>query len=230
MVKKKMRKKLSEEEKEELVAEGELPKKDVRKSEDRQLAWTIFVIISVFAVTLGIYSWVESVKVFEFGGVDWVFEDDIDYYHGRFANLIGGDYYYNIYLRNDPRGNDVPTEGIFDDFKYGVVISMSPEFDLCRGDAARVMRDLGSFMMAGVGAGPVETGFTDEDVANSSGRWFANCDNIDDRTVIIVQRGDDFVAQDINNSNCYVISVGDCDDASSVEKFMLKVIKDFGGG
>jgi len=227
MVKKKVKKKLNEDEREELAAEGELPKKSVRKSEDRQLAWTIVIVVFVFVLVLGIYSWVEGAKSFEFGGADWVYEKDADYYHGKFGNLLGENFIYNIYLRNDPRKNDVPTEGIFDTFKYGVVISTSPEFDLCRGDASRVMRDLGAFMREGFGAGPLESGSTNEDVANSSERRFATCDSINDRTVLIIERGDNFVAQDGENPDCYVISVGDCNDASAVEKFMLKVISDF---
>jgi hypothetical protein len=226
--KKIVKKKLTEEEQEELVAEGELPKKAVRKSEDRQLAWFVGIVIFIFIVTLGSYYWVESAKTFEFGGVEWAYEEDVDYYHGRFMNLLGEDYTYNIFLRNDPRKNDVPTEGAFDKFKYGVVISTSPEFDSCRGDASRVMRDLGAFMREGFGAGPTESGSTDEDVANASERRFATCDNIDDRTVLIIDRGDNFVDQDDDNLDCYTIYIEDCDDASPVEKFMLKVIKDFG--
>ena len=229
MVKRKLKKKLDEEEKEELAAEGELPKKAVRKSEDRQLAWFVGVIIVVFVVTLGTYSWFEGMKSFEFGGVDWVYEENVDYYHGRFMNLLGKKFFYNLYLKNDPRENDVPTEGVFDKFKYGLIVSTSPEFDLCRGDASRVMRDLGAFMIDGLGTESPKAGSTDEDVANSSERLFATCDSIENRTILIIERGDNFVVQDGENVNCYVISVEDCDDASAVEKFMLKVIKAFGG-
>jgi hypothetical protein len=226
MVKKK---KLTKDEKDELMTEGELPKKSVRKTEERQLAWAISFIIFVFAVTLISYYWFEGAKSFEFGGVEWVFEKDFDYYHGRFPNLIGQDYVYNIYLRNDPRENNVSTNGTFDKFKYGAVISISPEFDICRGDASRAMRDLGAFMREGFGVGPLELGSTNENVANSRKILFATCDNISNRTVIIIEKGDNFVDQDDDNLNCYTIYVEDCDDASAVEKFMLKVIKDFGG-
>ena len=224
-----VKRKLNEGEKEELEAEGELPKRSVRKSEDVQLAWFVGVIIFVFVVTLATYSWFEGAKSFEFEGVDWVYEDDVDYYHGRFENLLGRDYFYNIYLKNDPRENDVATEGTFDKFKYGLIVSTSPEFDLCRGDASRVMRDLGAFMVDGLGTESPKAGSTDEAVANNSERLFATCNSIENRTVLIIDRGDAFVAQDVENVNCYTISVGDCDDASAVEKFMLKVIKDFGG-
>jgi len=225
MVKKK---KLSVEEKEELAAEGKLPKMTVRKSEDRQLAWFVAIIVVVFAVTIGTYYWFEGVKSFEFDGVDWVYEEDVGYYHGRFENLLGRNYFYNIYLKNDPRKNNVLVEGTFDKFKYGLIISTSPEFDMCRGDASRVMRDLGAFMKDGLGTDAPRAGSTDEGVANKSERLFATCNSIVNRTVLIIERGDDFVAQNIYNPNCYTITVGDCNDASSVEKFMLKVIKDFG--
>ena len=131
-------------------------------------------------------------------------------------------------MKNDPRENNVSTEGTFDKFKYGFIISTSPEFDLCRGDASRVMRDLGAFMVDGLGTEQPKAGSTDEGVANRSERLFATCDSIENRTVLIVERGDNFVAQNIFNPNCYTISVGDCNDASAVEKFILNVIKDFG--
>jgi len=220
---------LSNRKKKQLIVEDKLLKESVRKNEDKQLAWIVAIIFVVLVFILGIYYWTGAVKSFEFGGVEWIYEENVDYYHGRFANLLGDNFIYNIYLKNDPRKNGVQTEGIFNEFRYGVVISMSPDFDLCKGDASRVMRDLGAFMREGFGIGPLEVGSTNEEIANSSERKFATCDNINDRTVIIIERGDNFVVQDDENPYCYVISVGDCNDASAVEKFMLKVINDFGG-
>jgi len=191
----------------------------------------LFIIGLVFAVVLIPYFYIENSKTFVFGGADWRLEDydSFGYYHGRFLSLTNKSLVYNIYLRDDPRKNNVPTSGTFNEFGYGVLISTAPEFDLCRGDASRVMVDLGSFMNVGFGAGPLGSGSTNEEIANASSRVFANCDNLKDNTVIIVKIGDNFVEQDENNLNCYTISVGDCDDASSVEKFMLKTIADIKG-
>jgi hypothetical protein len=211
-------------------SEDKVSKKIVDR-ENRQMLWFFIIIAVVIASVLISYFYVQNSKSFEFEGINWVFEDygDFSYYHGRFLNLISNEFIYNIYLRNDPRKNDVPTEGTFDKFKYGVVISTSPEFDSCRGDASRVMRDLGAFMREGFGAGPSEPGSTDENVAINSERLFARCDNIDNKTVLVVDVGEkNSVIQDKENINCYTILVEDCDDASSAEKFMLKVIKDFG--
>ena len=83
-------------------------------------------IVVVIIVTLGVYYWAGLTKSFEFGGVEWVYEEDVNYYHGRFMNLIGYDYVYNIYLRNDPRENDVGVEGTLDK-DWAMAIGADPE-------------------------------------------------------------------------------------------------------
>jgi hypothetical protein len=229
MKKKKKTKELTEEEKVELKSEGELPKKSVRNREDKQLTWFFVIILILFASFLIPYFFVESSKVFEYGGVDWSFEDDVSYYHGRFIALSNIDLIYNIYIRNDPRENNIPTEGTFNMFKHGAVISTSPEFDMCRGDASRVMIDLGSFLKTAVGVGSISVGSTDQFVAVETKIVYAQCNTVSDRTIVIVDKGDSRVVKNESYPYCYTIYVDDCNDASSVEKFMLKSIEDFGG-
>jgi hypothetical protein len=203
--------------------------KNIKKQENRQLILFFVVIAIIFLSFLVPYFLIQASKTFNYGDVDWVFEEDVNYYHGRFAGLTNDAIMYNIYVRNDPRENNVPTDGTFDDFKYGAIISTSPEFDMCRGEASRVMRDLGDFLKTAVGTGVIYSGSTDPFVAMESERRYALCDNIQDRTLVIVDVGNNSVAQDSKNSYCYKIYVEDCNDASAVEKFMLKSIIDFGG-
>ena len=223
---------LSDEDKEELNAEGELPKKSVRKRENKQLIWFFAIVVIIFASFLVPYFWVESAKVFEHGGADWVIEDYPEptgtIYHGRFIPRVHPDLTFNIYLRGDPRENDVLTEGTFNKFKYGGVVSMSPEVDACRGELSRVMLDLGSFLKTGVGIGPLKAGSTDKNIASESDRRYALCDNILDRTLVIVDIGEPGVVQDEKNPYCYTIYAKDCNDVSSVEKFIVKSMIDFG--
>ncbi len=223
---------LAEDEREELKAEGELPKKSVVKSEERQLLWFFIIAGVILAAVLISYFGVEGAKTFEYGGVNWVIEEYAEptgtIYHGQFGALDGANLIFNVYLRGDPRENDVKTEGTFDKFKYGGIVSMSPAIDACRGELSRVMLDLGSFLKRGVGVGPLETGSIDENVANESGRRYALCDNVDDRTVVIVDIGEPAVIQDVDNPECYTIYAETCNDVSSVEKFILKSVEDFG--
>ena len=233
MVKKKVKKdKLTENEKEEVKLEGEIPKEKVRNREDRQLLWFFIIIGIVFASFLIPYFWAEGEKTFEYVGADWVVEEypepTGDIYHGRFKALSGADLMFNVFFRGDPRENDVRTEGTFNKFKRGGIVSFSPEVDECRGELGRVMLDLGSFLREGVGVGSIETGYIDSVLAIENEKRYATCDRVNDRSLVIVKIGEPAVVQNESYSYCYTIYAKDCDDVSSVEKFMIKTIEDFG--
>jgi len=227
----KNRKVLTEDQREELKAEGELPKKSVVKRENKQLIWFLVVVIIVFGAFLIPYFWVESNKVFEYVGAEWVIEEYAeplgDVYHGRFPSFTNPDLFFNVYLRNDPRNNDVDTVGVFNQFKYGGIIAATPEANLCRGELPRVMFDVASFTKTAIGAGPIETGFTDEKLADDTGKRYATCESVNDRTLIIFDIGEPAVIQDEDNLNCYTIYVEDCDKSEPAEKFIIKTIEDF---
>ena len=221
--------KLTDEEKEELKLEGELPKRSIRESENRQLLWFFIIVGIVFVIVLVSYFWIEGSKEFEYGGAEWLIEDypNLRIYHGRFMALDGADLYYNIFLRNDPRKENVPTEGTFDKFRYGGIVSFDPDVEKCKGELSRAMLDLGGFLKQGLGVGSLEVGSTDETVAIDNDRRFARCDTISDRTLVVVKFGDSSVVQDEDNPYCYVINIEDCNDISSIERFMVKSIGDF---
>lgn len=247
MAKKKQKKKrvvknpkLTDDEKEEMKAEGELPKKSIRARENRQLIWFFVIVAVIFGSFLVPYFWVESSKVFEYGGIDWAIEEYAEptgmIYHGRFLAFNNPGLTFNVFFRIDPRENDVRTEGVFDNFWSQGVIGFSPEVDSCRGQLSRVMLDLGSFLKTGVGLHVLETGSTDESVANETGRVYASCDTGNDKTIVIVdisqrddsgEPGESVVIQDDENPNCYRIYAKDCNDVSSVEKFIFKSVGDF---
>jgi len=228
-VKKRKGVKLTANEKTELKMEGELPNKSVREKENKQLIWFFAVIGVVFATVLISYLVVEGVKSFEYGDIDWMIEEypNLKIYHGRFMALSGTDISYNIFLRNDPRKNKVLTEGSFDKFRYGGVMSFSPEVDECRGELSRAIVDIGAFLRQGVGVGDIETGSTNETVALNTDKRFARCDTILDRTVVVFEIGEPSVIQDIDNPYCYVISVKNCADIQPIERFIVKSVEDF---
>ena len=229
MVNKKVKKKqknLSESEKEELKAEGELPSKSVRASETRQLIWFLVIVAIVFASVLVPYFYLQSLKSFEHAGVDWVKEEyaQFDVYHSEFPALNGEDYKYNVFLRNDPRENNVSVDGNFKDFKVGGFVSISPEIDLCRGDVSRVMLDLGSFLELGLGVQKVWAATPSFEIHNETGREYATC-NTKYRTIVMIEKGEPAVIQSSENPFCYTIRVKDCDDIAPVEKFITEVIR-----
>jgi len=89
------------------------------------------------------------------------------------------------------------------------------------------MLDLSAFLRQGVGVGPIISASSDEKTANRTGRKYITCENIHNRTVVLIKMGADKIIQDKNNHYCYTIYASNCDDSNSVEKFMVDAVKDF---
>lgn len=221
---------LNEDEKEELEAEGELPKENIRESENKQLIWFFVVVGLVFAAFLIPYFWAQSSKTFEWGGAEWLIEDDVyldQLYHGRFMALDGDNFFYNVWMRNDPREDNVYTEGSFDSFKYGGYISRSRDVLKCKGEIPRATVDLESFLKVGLGVGVIESAALESDVAIEYNYSQIDCSLDLDRTVVVLKMGRPSVVQDYTNPNCYIVTIEDCEDNQPIEKFITKTIYDF---
>lgn len=203
--------------------------KRVSKEEDRQLKWFFFWIVLIFAIFIGTYSLIESKKSFEYSNITWEIEkyENLDIYHGRFKVLNGLNTTFNIFHRTDPRENDVLVGGELSDFKFGGYISFSPEVDNCRGEVARSMVDLGSFLKVGVGTGTLEAATTSAEIYNQTGRVLIDC-RTNDRTIVIMNLGNESsIKKSFENPYCYTITVKDCNDLAPVEKFIVKSVEDF---
>ncbi len=200
----------------------------VEKREGRELLWLVVIVVAVFAIILGSYFWTENAKSFSYGGENWVVENynNLIIYHGRFESIGVRNLTYNLYLRNDPRKNDVPTTGTFDKFKYGGIVGISPKVDRCRGQLSRVMLDLGAFMRRGIGVGPLAVGSTNKFTAVETNRTYTQCDTASDRTIVMIEMGNSSVVQNKINPYCYTIKAENCNDITSVEKFMIKSVAD----
>ncbi len=222
MVKKKKEAKKTETEKK--------PSKKIISEENQQLIWFFIIIAVVFASFLGPYFYIEGLKKFDFAGIEWVQEEytNLEVYHGRFFAFNGADVIYNIYLRNDPRTNNVSVEGDFNIFRSKGFIALESSFENCRGEGVRVMADLAAFLRSGVGVTNLDVATTNLNFAKESGRTFADCSTPKDVTVIKIQKGDgSWIYQDEENPFCYTINVDTCDDIKPVEKFMIEAISAF---
>jgi len=204
--------------------------KKIVKKENKQVTWFLVLAGVVFASFLIPYFYIESLKSFDFAGIPWKIEalGEQKIYHGRFYALSGADLIYNIYLRIDPRENDVFASGTFNLFRYGAYISLSPEVNKCRGEVSRVMVDLGSFLKAGVGIANLAVATNNPDYSNETGLPYIDCSNLHERTIIIIEKGEErSVVQSNENPDCYIITVNDCNDGAPIEKFMLESISAF---
>jgi len=222
--KKAVRKKVKEKE----VTEAEPSKKVVAK-ENSQLIWFFAIIVVVFLAFIIPYLYLEGKKSFEYSGLEWQIEKfgQITAYHTKFPALDRSNINYNLYLRNDPRENNATTYGNFNLFKRQGYISFSPEVDLCRGDVARVMTDLGGFLRYGVGMDNLTVATTDAETAKSLNRPYIDCSSTNEATAILIKMGNPSATR--TEENCYIITVADCNDIVPVEKFMLKTTMDLRG-
>ena len=223
MIKKKLAKKVKK------ILPNKASKKVINK-ENRQLTWFFLIIVLVFSSFLGVYFYNESSKRFEFAGANWIIEEYEHFtaYHVIFPTLDGSRNNHNIWLRNDPRENNIPTEGNFDSFKYGGIVSFDRVIGECRGDVSRAVTDLSSFLISGLGVRSLETATTDYSVSQLKNVSHIDCSLNLNRTVVILSEGETSVLKDSQNPFCYIIKVKDCSDVLGIEKFMVKTIDDFG--
>ena len=216
------------EKKDSKIKKDDSTSKKVKKSEDRQLLMFILVVGMVFAGFLIPYFYIESSKFFEYARADWAIEeyDTFTAYHVKFQVLNGLNKKHNVWLRNDPRELDVPVEGNFSFFKVGGIISFDESTAACVGDLSRAVLDLSGFVQYGIGTGDVEVATTSRFVSLDDGIRHATCENVRDKTLVILQEGETSVIQDEENPYCYTISVENCDDILGIEAFMVKTLED----
>tara|TARA_Y100000310_G_scaffold282567_1_gene303900 strand:+ start:1570 stop:2391 length:822 start_codon:yes stop_codon:yes gene_type:complete len=211
--------------------------KTLKQRENRQLFWFFAVIILVFASFLGTYFYVQGLKTFDFVGVDWVREDykGLTLYHGRFPIIYKDRVVanYNLYLRNDPRENNVSVvRGIRIRFWPEVIISNSPEAAKCT-SAGRITGDLGMFISAFPWITNMTGAVNNLTVAKEQNLAFADCaTGITDynKTIIMIKQFDEggeipnpkILKEE--NPNCYAIYVGDCENVLAIERFMIEVL------
>src|SRR3989338_497941 len=205
---------------------GEKSQKEVIKRENKQLFWIILIIFLIFLTFFIINQIRVNRNYFEYGGANWTIEDygNLRIYHGRFEVFTGKPVIYDIYLRNDPRTNKVLVTGGYGDFKEHTYFSFSKGVNQCRGDIPRVVSDLSNFLEKAIGVDNVSPATNSRDYTNESTLEFVNCTSTD-RGVVIFEMGEEqSVMQSDENKFCHIITIKDCKDLATVEKYMTSIV------
>lgn len=200
------------------------------KNQDKTLLWFFIFVALMFSAFLIPYFYIKNGQTFEYLELNWTIEKepDITFYYSRIPFFSGQNTVHNLYLVNDPRKNGVEALGEFNRFKRNLVISFSPEASRCTGEFNRGYLTLSSFLKNPVGLRNVYSGLSDEEEANLSEKFFANCETAIEEgiSVVIIQKGEkNFVEQDIDSPYCHIITLEDCEDTKPIEKFILKLIE-----
>jgi hypothetical protein len=210
------------------MAKKRSSKRAVKKVEkvskyEKQAKWIIISMIVLIAAVVIVYYFVQSSKSFEYGGINFqkIMYDKLPLFYSKIpvtdinGNLI---YNYNIYLRNDPRKNDVVLNGTIRLMK-NAVFSIDPSIEGCSDNGVAGVSIGTFFRAAGIN---VSYASSNESDAKKKEIEFVTCKDSEDKTVIILKQGDkNIISQE---GNCYTIEFTNCEVIKSVEKFIVGAI------
>jgi hypothetical protein len=194
---------------------------NIKKKEEKQLIWVFVFIILSFVVFLFVYGYLQNINSFKFIGLEWEKTKigTAEFYYSLAP--VAQNYYYNLYLTQDPRKNDIPISGKIE-LDKSIILSLEPVVGSCE-DAQVGNIFLSQFLAGGVGAS-IEAGFTDKELADSQKVLYADCDVLEKgKSIINIKKAEtSSIIRNTDGENCYTIYIKDCSDyLPGVEKFVL---------
>jgi len=205
-------------------------KKKKSNNKIKDIFWILGLIIVLIVVFLAASSFFQSLNRFEYETLSFVkIKDEVtgkimyNYYY-FFEDHQGQQYKYNLYLRVDPRENNVPVNGVIDFPSQGSKIYVSingSELSKC----PTSQRDLGTlayFITNNVFE--LEAGLADKEQALENNLTHVTCGNHPGNMVIFITSSGE-TKIDING-NCHTIAVANCEITQAIEKFETKSIID----
>jgi hypothetical protein len=199
--------------------------KKVKKKEDSQLAWILFIIGLVFAGFLVTYFViVPALSTFNYAGVKWekIDQGNLELYHSRFSpheNFV-----YNAYFRTDPRKNNISLGETSFGFFSNAIISLDVDSEDCGGANVIGNKMLGEFLTSlNI---QVSGALNDEETAEELNLSFADCSSSAiGRNVFLVKKSEEpSIERDSVHDSCYLINVGNCENIKTVERFISGVL------
>jgi len=199
---------------------------DFVKKQRRQLIWIFAIIVLIFVVVIGGYYFIKSLSRFSYVGVTWEKLDyqGIDLYHSRFPVVFDGKLQnnYNLYLRTDPRENNVSVDAIYA-FYPNIVIANDENSGNCYN--AGMANLVGAQFLGAIGFN-VSGAYSNKSLANATGMQFANCSSAYGQTVLLIKKSENnaSIGQSNDNPNCYILEVGECENLKVMEKLIISVV------
>ena len=231
-----MAKKINKKEEKEKLASKESLKADEIDTEkpfdykkvNYQAIWLIVVLLAVLA-SFFITGWIVSEsKKYDYIGLTFKEEmfGSIPIHTAEYVGraVTGWPVNFKLVLRNDPRDLDIPVENkltIISEKKTYVSLDKESGVLECE-DANIALSSLGIFMSNM--KFDIESAFTSKNASLESNRTQVTCENKKNNTIfLITAENESRIYQYKNNSNCYIISVSNCEIMKAIEKFEITV-------
>lgn len=222
-----MRKKKVNNIKEKPILEEVKAEKEQKTREEKQIKWVIGIAIGVillFIVCYFLFNWYSNRPVsVDYLGIKWYRQGEKDQYSYRGEFSLPYVSSFALFLRNDPRKNNVSLNIREWGFYKKVITSYDADLEKCyEGILAQI--NLVYFLSGGLKR-DITPAMFNKTQAEERNITFADCSSARNQTVIILKKSEyPSIEQDPWNQDCYIINVGECQNLLATEKFILGII------
>jgi hypothetical protein len=214
---------------EEKLKEEKTETSEVKKTGSNEIYWIIGVMLGLTLIFVFASMVFQNLRTFEYEELTFTKEKfgDIPVYHYYYfpKNAITGQIIgqYNLYLREDPRKNSVPVDGEIAISQSGLTyISVNAtELVECEDSSVAIASLSGFLTDHGI---DVKGATPDKELAEANNLTYSTCENRRAQNVIIIKKGEKTMI--VNNDNCHVIEVNECEIIKAVEKFEIQMLLD----
>lgn len=194
---------------------------------NKEMIWIIGFMIVLLIALLATSSFIKGLNHFNYKSLSFTKErfGEIPVYHYYYYFEKGGQQYqYNLFLRIDPRKNNVSMEGVTE-FPAGktVFIGVNGTGITECPTASRDLGTLGAFFANNLI--PIKPGTLDKNEANETNMTYIHCNPFIDNAVIQIFSGNETrIYKEFGN--CYNIEISNCRILDAIEKFEVQAILD----
>lgn len=202
-----------------------MPNVKVKKNPSSWMWWALVVFVVVFIILYIVFS---KIGTFEYEGLAFdkqAYGKDLTLYHHSYLYTYNGQTYKNnIYLRIDPRENDVPVNGnILFTKGRAVFMGINNTNIISCNDSSIATGAISQFFANN--QFDLKIGTNDINESKNRKQIYVDCNKAKDNTAIIIQ--DSNITEIIKKENgCYIINVNQCEIESAVEKFIISSLID----
>jgi hypothetical protein len=206
------------------INEDELKKREKRReeSQNKQIVYALIAMAILIGLVFLINWMIQESRYFQLIGLRFekIKYGEIPLYHTTLPVTYNGqDAIYNLYLRNDPRLNNVSFNGTIFFRTSGVYISVDPKIGTCEKNNIAIA-NLVQFISQGLGL-TVKGGVSEK---NESNQYlpYVTCENTNS-TVIMVEKSNSTEVYK-TSKDCYIMKVSNCEILEASERFIVSTI------
>ena len=210
-----------------LAGKNKTAGKVANKLIEKQTIWALVTMGALLLIFLFFFSVFSESRKFDYQGLTFTKEKygeiPVYRYYYYFTDNSGQMIKYNVYLRNDPRENNIPVTG-----KIVFNVSKSVYFSIndtglkeCE-NAVIGVADLTKFLVDN--QFQFKAGTPDSTEAKEMNRTKITCEIYPSISVIELRNGN--TTQIVKTNNCYKIDVANCEVLEALEKFKVQSLID----